>query len=220
LNVDGSHVNLHDFGDPSDTPVEVVFSTGKIRRYQRVTSLDANALDIVLQTKAFMDFCLRVRTRILDQSNVSVDVQRSAQLLEEALGAFIVPAQPEKVIERRHAAVFASLCADLNKRGHKLANERVGTLGPDLYTIGKGPKLLFEIKTSISASDFSKAVGQLYVYETVLKDDYRKFIVVPHDLGDLLNDVLKSLGIAVVIYTASGSNYTFSYPKEFEKPQS
>lgn len=208
-------IQLRDHVTADQLPtVEVRFSDGTPESYFPVARLDAAPSDVVIQTKRFMDVCLQVRTQQLGADPAFIEVQRRAHLFEESIGQTVVPPQGAKLVDRVHARIWHSLCDELEQKGFTVSNERVGSLGPDLFTTEHETPYLFEIKTSAGASDYLKAVGQLTVYEKALGRAHRKFLVIPPGIDDIASRILDELDIEVVEFSRHGSGYTFAWPDE------
>ncbi|UEQ85944.1 hypothetical protein [Rhizobium sp. AB2/73] len=137
--------------------------------------------------------------------------EERARLLLEAIGSYRVSARDEKLIARKHAEVLRALVELLKSQGVKVANERNSGLAPDLFTVGDDKPSLFEIKIAAGAGDYLKAVGQLLVYERLLKRSYQKFLVVPPGIQDFAARILKQLGIGIVEYTEIGERFIFHW---------
>jgi hypothetical protein len=213
MNVGGTRIQLSNALKGSRFPRKLVrFSNGDITPYFVVADLSSNAMEIVRQTAGFMQACARVRASITDGDNPEfLEAQENALLLEESMGVTTVPPQAAKSIERVHAKIWHAVRKDLEGRGFTVANQRVGSLGPDLYTTGSGLRFLIEIKTAFGASDYMKAVGQLLIYEKSLKRLYRKILVLPKGLRPDVRSLLLSLDILVVDYGESKSGVAFEW---------
>ncbi len=216
MKVQGKGVQLRDYVTTDALEaLTVQFSDATLKGYFPVARLDADPMDVVLQTKRFMDICLHVRMQTLGADPAFTEVQRKASLFEESIGYSSVPAQDPKLIDRVHARIWHALCKELEAKGFMVSNERVGSLGPDLFTIDHETPYLFEIKTSVGASDYLKAVGQLIVYEKALGKPHRKFLVVPPGMDEFASNVLEELKIEVLEFSRRKSGYDFSWPDEF-----
>lgn len=191
--------------------VEVEYDDGGLQECYPVARLSDDALETVSDTKRFIDLCQTVRTLVNDGTE-EAEVQKDAGLFEEPNGPYTLGPQGAKQVERVHAAVCQALKDDLLLKGFSLASERVGSLGPDLYTNGASPRILFEIKTSNGASDILKAVGQLIVYEKLLKEPYRKTIVIPNGVSQRHRTLLESLDIEIIDFEEEGISYSFNWP--------
>ena len=185
----------------------------------RTTSRDLSPVkDIVLNL-------IRERSGSVSGSNSAAAQiardQSRALLLEESMGFTRRSALEAREIERRHADVWHALVAHLQTAGFAVSNQRVGVLGPDLFTVGATRDSLFEIKTGAGSSDYLKGVGQLIIYERALGRPFKKYLVLPRALAGPLQSVLQDLGIDIISYgqSESGAMY-FSWPTEPRTEQS
>jgi hypothetical protein len=191
---------------------EVQFDNDEKRNYVRVANLDTSRAIFQGQILEFLRVCNRVRVheesgrRGLD-SYLRLEAVENG-LFPETSGTFKLSARDEKEAERWHGLVFSALASRLKEQGHSVTNARIRRWGPDLYTNDRQPQL-FEIKTSVSAAAIQQGVGQLLLYEKALGRLYRKTLVVPHDLSELMMSHLKQLSINVLTFTRVGSVITF-----------
>ncbi len=81
--------------------------------------------------------------------------------------------------------------------------------GPDLFTYGD-PKVLFEIKSGATSQEIFAGVGQLHVYERLLKSDFKKVLVVPRGVGPALIGPLDDLGLFTLEYERKGRAIHFA----------
>jgi hypothetical protein len=196
-------------------PLLVRFHDGTAKRYFPVAKLDVRPWDIIRQTKRFMDICQQIRV-LREEANPAVcDVVRKANLFEESIGHSVVPPQDAKEIDRCHAKIWHGLRKALEKKNFTVSNRRVGSFGPDLFTIEHKTPYLFEIKTGAGASDYLKAVGQLIVYQKALGQPYRKFLVVPQGLDTYAAEILRQVEIEVIEFSGEYPEYVFNWPKHF-----
>jgi hypothetical protein len=220
LNAGGKRVNLRDFSEVTSMAgfdvVKVSYLDGSVQPCYRVASLGNQAIETVSETKKFIDLCGTVRALVIDGAE-EADVQYEAGLFEEPTGPYTIGPKEPQEIARVHGEVFKALRDDLVAKGFSLASARVGSLGPDLYTKGKSPRILFEIKTGNGASDILKAVGQLIVYERLLKKAYRRVMVLPSGVNGSHRSLIESLDIEVIDYVPKGKSYGFNWPKGFLK---
>lgn len=184
-------------------PVSV---SGKIVECFPVANIDATPRDLQRQLAGYVAECKRIRDIV--RLGEAEAVQLSAVDAAEALTAenaepYNRGAQDEKVIERRHAAVWIALCEELKRRGFKPDNARVGGWGPDLRTIG-APRVLFEIKTTLAAPDLQRALGQLLIYEHLLGAPHRKILVLPAIPAGAVAEALKLYGVQTVTFQDHG----------------
>lgn len=139
--------------------------------------------------------------------------QSRALLLEESMGYSRRAPLEAKDIERKHADVWHALVAYLQAARITVSNQRIGVLGPDLFTVGESPDSLFEIKTGAGSSDYLKGVGQLLIYESALGRPFRKYLVLPGNLTGAIKAALDGLDIAVISYSRSDcGTLKFSLP--------
>lgn len=215
LNVGGLRVNLKNYGDIAFAAgfemVEVDYPNKRVEKCYRVACVNDDALEIVASTKRFINLCQTIRTLVVDGDEWA-SVQKLAGLFEEPTGPYTIGPQDAKEVDRVHGAVFEALRKDLSVKGLSLSNDRAGSLGPDLYTTGKSPRILFEIKTGNGASDILKATGQLVVYEKVLENSYRKVMVLPTGVSDRHRAIVESLDIEIIDYRPLGQSYAFDWP--------
>jgi hypothetical protein len=218
LNVRSRRVQLRAELQPGILPsVSVQFSTGVLKEYYVVAKLDGSTDSITRNTKRFFDACLTVRASSLPQSDEFLEARKKASDFEESIGTTIVPPQPQKEIDRKHARVWHALRRALKAKKFEVGYDRVSALAPDMYTTCENTPYLFEIKTGSGASDCLKGVGQLIVYEHILKRKYCKYLVLPGDIGKAFLPVLTSLEIGVVMYEWRSGKTIFKWPSGFAK---
>jgi hypothetical protein len=213
MSVSGSRVKDDDFAAVTDLePVNVEFSDGSQRAYYQVAQLDSPPAAIQESVAAFVAESARARLAKLVPSNV-LDALANAQRWErglkpEATGEYDFRARAAGKAERRHADVWQALAKELERRKIRHSNDRVAQYGPDLFTYD-GPAVLFEIKVNASSRDVFEGVGQLHIYEQLLRSApktgaYRKVLVVPEGMRHVLEDPLASLSVYVVTYDRVG----------------
>lgn len=195
--------------------VSVGFSNGVLKDYYVVTDLNGDPDSITRNTKRFVDACLTVRASSLPQSDDFLEAMRKASDFEESIGTTIVPPQPQKEIDRQHARVWHDLRRALKAKNFEVGYDRVSALAPDMYTTCNNTPYLFEIKTGAGASDCLKGVGQLIVYEHILERKYRKYLVLPGEVGKAFLPVLTLLEIGVVMYQWRSGKAVFDWPSNF-----
>lgn len=194
--------------------VDVNYPDGNVLPCFPVACLGPDTGIIVAETKKFADACQIIRSHVLHGDEAS-QIQRLARFFEEATGTYSVGEKSAKQVRRLHAEITNALAAELKARAISVANLRVGSLGPDIYSIGEGERMLFEVKIGNGSSDILKGVGQLFVYEKVLKGGYRKFLVLPETLRQEYREVVAELGIELVEYRHSKKTVTFIFPASF-----
>lgn len=99
-------------------------------------------------------------------------------------------------------------CGANYKRKVPHSNERVARYGPDLFTY-ENPKVLFEIKTNATSHDVFEGVGQLLIYERLLRLSFRKVLVVPDGVGLGLVGPLGDLKLVTLHFRRKGSSIVF-----------
>ena len=115
---------------------------------------------------------------------------------------------------RLHGDVWEELVVVLRKRGLSLSNQRIGRFGPDLRAWGD-KRILFEIKAGSDAYSIQQAVGQLHLYEKLLRKPYKKVLVRPSALPFELIRPFRELGVAVLVFSRVGRKIHFA-PKALD----
>lgn len=196
-------------------PIEVRFSDGSRRGYFVVAPLDQGVSDFHHGMGAFIRASGYVRNAVLfgkEEAALDRHVEDGeGQSTPEKRGGYVIPPRPAAEAERVHGDVWDALSRELDRRGIKHSNARVGRYGPDLRTRAKKPTL-FEIKTDTTARSVYEALGQLLVYERLLRKAHRKALVAPGVPPPKLVSVLKEFEIAIIIYRAKGRSYRFDEP--------
>ncbi|WP_132563061.1 hypothetical protein [Rhizobium sullae] len=217
INVDNERGILHDFADDAAAlqvdPVKVIFEGGRREACLPVAPLE-KPLETVRATKRFVDLCRLVRIRAVDGEEIA-DVQRKAFGFEEPSGNYTIPARDPIGAERQHHDVCEALNTELSARNFDHTNEKIGRMGPDLYTTGTSTPILFELKTGNSADDLLKAVGQLVVYEKLIGRKCRRIMVLPAGVRGANRELITSLDIEIVDYHRDAKAITFAWPKDF-----
>jgi hypothetical protein len=190
-------------------PTRVDFSDGSRGDYHKVAPIDEPDHVIQEHMAAFIAQCAKARLAKKAPADPVIAALADVQdwergLSPETTGSFKVAARGPVQGRRRHAEVWRALVADLTRRGVPHSNDRVGQYGPDLFTYGNGPKVLFEIKSSPSATDIFGGVGQLHIYERLLGGSYRKVLVVPEGVGGALRGPITALRIDLIEYRRVG----------------
>ena len=142
--------------------------------------------------------------------------EQATRLLMEAIGSYQIGPKDGKTVDRRHADVSKDLIKHLESKGRKVGNNRIHGLAPDLFTVGEEPDSLFEIKIGTGSGDYLKAIGQLLVYEKLLKSPYRKFLVAPPGLRGVAREILASFDIGIIEYTELDGKFSFVWPSKVE----
>ncbi len=214
MSVSGSRVTEADFIAATGLkPSKVMFSDGSSSHYHKVADLNASPAEVQESLAAFVARCALARVvkiagkRNLD-SNAAIEKWEHG-LSPEQTGDYDVAPRDGTVGRRIHGQVWRALATQLKSRGVAHSNDRVGQHGPDMFTFGQGSKVLFEIKTGCGAQDIFGAVGQLYVYELLLKSAYRKVLVLPQGMGQALQGPVAELGIATVEFHRKGRSIHF-----------
>lgn len=210
INTTTGRVQLRDYKDDADfEEEEVLFSDGTVKTYIKVCRIDNGSNDLVRGIARFVDACALVRTQVSSGREIA-ELERRAQLIEESEGAYLVPPQPPKIVERIHAMVWHRLRDRLESQGATVANERKFGLGPDLFTMEQPAPRLFEIKTAHGSSDYLKGVGQLLVYEALLETKFRKVLVIPTGMDSRIQEMfLKRFAIETITYEIKGKQVIF-----------
>lgn len=214
MSVAGSRVTEADFIAATGLkPSTVRFSDGSSRRYHKVADLQAAPAVVQENIAAFVARCARTRL-VKTAGNHLADGAAAIEKWEHGLspeqtGDYEVAPREAVIARRVHGEVWRALAAELKRRNVPHSNDRVGQHGPDMFTYGNGPKVLFEIKTGHGAQDIFTAVGQLHIYERLLKSSYRKALVLPCGMGRVLQGPVADLGIATVEFHRKGRSIRF-----------
>jgi hypothetical protein len=184
MSVPGLRVTQSDFiAGTGLTPIELTFSDSSTGLYHRVATLDAEASVLQDQIAAFISKCGQARAIKSTPHTTLPDLAAADEwergLSPEAIGDFEITAKSATLGTRRHGEVWSALCAELKGRNVLHSNDRILRYGPDLFTYGEGPKVLFEIKSSSGPRDVYEAVGQLQIYDRLLGGGHRLVLVIP-----------------------------------------
>ena len=212
MSIPGSRITESDFSAATGwTPTNVAFSDGSQRNYHKVANLRAHPAVVQENIAAFIAICANVRQKKLARDGLAVDASTLLNwergLRPELTGSYEYSARNGGVARRVHGEIWKILTAELNDRDVPHTNGRVGQYGPDLVTEGYGQKVLFEIKSQCYAEDIFKAIGQLHIYEMLLKDNYRKVLVLPKGMGEALKGPVSNLNIKTVEFHKAGKEY-------------
>jgi hypothetical protein len=197
--------------------VPVAFSDGRVVQYHIVASLDADSRPVQTRTASFVSDCESVRQRYLADvaltENLS-DISVIEGLFPETPGSYVIGAQKAKTVVKRHPHVWHKLKEKLQAGGVQCSNGRVERWGPDLRTLSKRP-VLFEIKSDDGAPELQRAVGQLLLYEKLLKGPHLKVLVYPQTekSTNRLRSSLDELNIIVLAFSGNGRSICFEEPK-------
>lgn len=209
LHPPGRHLSENEFDAVANRDrVTVSFSDGRVVKYLPVANIDADLPTLQSQIAAFVSDCEVVRQHYVVGRKAAEqlsDVAAIEELFPETLGEYEVGAQEAKTVVKKHPNVWRQLHKEFSSRGIPCSNGRVARWGPDLRTLSKRP-ILFEIKSAESASELQRAVGQLLLYEALLKAPHLKILVYPQSEKSTqeLVKALDKLDIQVLPYSRSG----------------
>jgi hypothetical protein len=189
-------------------PIVVTFSDTRTRAYHPVADLSAPPAVVQDSLAAFIAKCAQARVAKLADGQPIPDLSKAQDwergLNPESVGTFEIAARSGGIGRRVHGEIWGALVAALKARNTPHSNDRVAQYGPDLFTFGRGPKVLFEIKARCGAHDIFEGVGQLHIYEQLLGGRYRKVMVVPKGMGRILRGALASLNVDAVEFHREG----------------
>jgi hypothetical protein len=124
---------------------------------------------------------------------------------DEFCGKRKLPRREAVIVEVRHGRVVQRLRTKLEDAGTALKSQYV-----DLAIRKRDTVLLFEVKTSVSPTDFYTAIGQLYLHSLVVKEQFprvkvRKILVIPESPNPHLRKRMeKGLGIELLTFHWKG----------------
>lgn len=221
MSVAGARVTEADFIAATGLkPTGVAFSDGTSAPYHKIADLSASAVIMQEQIAAFIAHCARARLVKLAKGNTVADLTQveawERGLSPESVGAFAFAPRAGGTGRRFHGEIWRALAAELKRRNTPHSNDRVSQYGPDLFTYGSGPKILFEIKSRCGAHDIFEGVGQLHIYDRLLGGGYRKVLVVPEGLGKALRGPLQALAVDTVEFRRDGGKISLAQ-KPLEK---
>lgn len=182
--------------------MKVRFSDDSSVKCALVAPLDEGEDRAVDATAQFVSDCANIRHRLSDPNSTWLE-KRLFELEHaspELRGAFVIPAQEQRLGIRRHADVWHALHAALLRLNLSPANARLGLFGPDLYTCRGEPMVLFEIKAHGDSASLQQAVGQLFIYEQALARKVLKVLVVPSAPSKDIQRILGALQIRWIDY--------------------
>jgi hypothetical protein len=189
----------------------VHFSDGDSSEYHPVACLDSKAHDLQYDISEFVGACQIIRT-YYTQGAAAAALEKQVEEAErghpESDEPYTRGPQDAQLIERRHGKIWKALSAHLERMSIGHNNSRVGRWGPDLVT-NEAPNILFEIKCDIQASDIQRGLGQLLLYERMLKKPCRKVLLVPEKPHSDIMPYLAALEIEVSVYKGNGGVITF-----------
>jgi hypothetical protein len=214
MSISKSRITEADFIEATGLkPTKVTFSDGSVGNYHKVAPIDAPPAVLQEKIAAFVAQCARARMAkraprdLLSKLARAQDWER--KLSPESTGIYEIAARDAVQGRRRHGEVWRALAAELAKRNVEHSNDRVSQYGPDLFTYGQGPRVLFEIKSKANARDIFEAVGQLHIYELLLGDRYKKVLVIPEGMKSTLSGPVDALKIATLEYRYVGRRIEF-----------
>lgn len=191
----------------------VSFADGHRVTAHAVANLSAAPQTVRAQTAAFVRLCETIRLDLAGQGQAAKAAAAVADLEEklfpEPTQDYLVNAQAAAVRARLHGRVWHALVQHLQPLGLTLSNARVGRHGPDLYVIGARP-VLFEIKADASAGAVQQGLGQLLLYERLLKGAFTKVLVLPHGEDGPLETAALGLGVRILRYAPKAAGVQFA----------
>lgn len=218
LSVPASRVTEADFIEATGlTPADVRFSDGSRCSYHKVAPLDRGATILQERIARFVAQCAKVRLAklvgraTLDGLNRISDWEN--RLSPEVTGDFEVAARGAVKGRHWHGDIWKALARELEHRGVAHSNQRVGQYGPDMFTFNR-PHILFEIKASNVSQDVFAGIGQLQIYDLLLRERvrasrFRKVLIVPVGMRGALEQALASLDIVIVTFERRRRSISF-----------
>ena len=181
----------------------VTYSDQQSTECYPVANIDAKPRTLQRQIGSFVLECQRIRLHYQFGKEVA---ERERRILEaearspELTDSYHVGPRGAQKIQRRHGKVWHALTKAVNSAGRKHTNQRVSGWDPDLRTCDDKTPVLFKIKVKITAADLQTAVGQLFLYEQLLDEDYRKVLVISEQLSRALASAVEHLGIEILTF--------------------
>ncbi len=219
MNVAGNKVELMDYDHVASSfdiaPIIVRYSNNSSETCFPVAPL-GDAWQTVASTRKFVDLCRYARVGASEGGEVA-ELQRRAMGFEEPSGTYTIPPRDAVEAHRLHHDIWQALKAELKRQRIPHTNQKIGLLGPDLYTADDREPMLFEIKTGNDASSILMAVGQLFVYEKLLARACRKIMVLPEGIRSSNSNLIGSLGIEIIEFTGRAPAIKLDWPNEFFK---
>lgn len=214
MSVSGARITEEDFIVATGLkPTPVRFRDGTSVPYHKVANLDDAPNSIQDAMGAFIAMCARARAFKLAEGAPLPDLNPASEWEKgfnaEAVGTYILPPRGQRIVDKKHGKVHAALVSALEELGVRYSNDRVSQYGPDLFTLGD-PKVLYEIKTGISASEIFAAIGQLHIYDLLLGGGYSKVLVVPDQLKEKILAPIRTLGIKLLVFDMRARRVHFS----------
>jgi hypothetical protein len=213
LHPKGKRITESDFDEIyAHKRIKVSYSDRSTKLFHPVVCIDRRADEVQRITADFVSACHFVRLHYTlgsQAASLQKKLEDFAQSNPESETPKKRRALDEAIIDPKHARVRNHLAAYLNKKGVKHTNERIRGWGPDLIALFAKP-ILFEIKTQASASDIQKGLGQLLLYEKILKTEVRKILLLPSMPKAFLVETLREFGVDVLTYDTGGRISKFS----------
>jgi hypothetical protein len=104
-----------------------------------------------------------------------------------------------------HGAVVNRLYDLLAAANHKVSNGRA-----DLFVVQNGTVThLFEVKSDVTTTSIYQGIGQLMFYGAAMAWTPRRILVLPDQPNELTRDVLRRLGVSVLVFDWEGGVPTF-----------
>jgi hypothetical protein len=193
--------------------VAVLFSDNRLREYHLVANIDGPAFALQDEIASFVSECATIRTHYVFGAQAA-DEERAIEAAEgpsspEQTGSYEMGGRGTTTAVRKHGEVWHALVREMDRRGIRHSNGRVGRFGPDLRTFGTRP-VLFEIKSENDASDVQQGVGQLQIYEKLLTTVYIKVLVLPGPLTPALAKAEHGLRLRAITYRRVGGRVRFT----------
>lgn len=136
LSLADEHVDLRDYLDIHGLPENVVhWPNGNTEVCFLVCELGKDDSTIVANTASFMEACRQVRMDSDGATAKEIKIIKTANFIEETVGSYDLRAQDVRTVVRQHARLANALREQLEELGHRASNERVGRLGPDVFTV-------------------------------------------------------------------------------------
>ena len=209
LRIPNRHIAAEDFeAVTSYSRCVVRYSDDRAIECYAVANIDDAAAGLQQQMASFIGECERVRRyygtdrQDSEGDNRAEEAERSSP---ELTGTYYVGPRDPTIIERRHGKVWHALADALDDIGCNHTNQRVAGWGPDLRTFNDDVPLLFEIKSRLTASELQCAVGQLFIYEKLLRMEHKKILVLPNELSATIGVAIRELGLEVLTYQEHGA---------------
>ena len=217
LRIPNRRISAEDFEAVTSYTRRVVrYSDDRVFDCYAVANIDDTAAELQQQMASFVGECERVRRyygtdrRDGEGDNRAEEAEKSSP---ELTGTYYVGPRDPAIIERRHGKVWHALTGALDEIGCNHTNQRVAGWGPDLRTFGDDVPLLFEIKSRLTAAELQCAVGQLFIYEKLLRTEHRKVLVLPNELSAEIGAAIRELGLEVLTFQEHGAQVEIDMEK-------